>query len=151
MATYENTTGWYQDLERWWASDERRALEAEVDRHNPPLSSDKIILFVELMLKTPECVEAMKSILAWYDDHPGEDPDDHGDTFPFMKRRLLGFFKQWFDWKEQQWPRSKMWSLDQNLFVRAVRGELDMGDHDAVAAIVKECLARYKDIFPDLK
>lgn len=99
MADFEDMTGWREELDAWHKSEDYKNRPTAFSSPFPPVPVSKILKYIELVLRNPDCQKAHAAIDAWNSANPGKFSWEDDENFPHHATATLGAFEGWYLWK----------------------------------------------------
>lgn len=136
MADFDDTTGWLEELDAWYSSEEYKSKAwsfstGEGDtREN--MAREHVIPLVELILQDSECQEALGEITRWEKDNPFDKRDENTPPFPRLTSNTIRRFIGWYLYKTGMRIGAGI-ALDtsvEHLARYVARSQIDAGDFD---------------------
>lgn len=102
MADFDNIKGWHEELlehqssEAYLAENRRQKSAEEMSAPRPKVPFSNLLELAELILCHPEIRACLDKLRHWNEEHPGESPGDHEDTYPAAALSKINDFKAWY-------------------------------------------------------
>jgi hypothetical protein len=127
MATFDDITGWREELEVLRKSDVFKQVYSQKNLTSPypkiPLSA--LFLYAETLLKHTETMDAFNALDNWRAQQTSDFVDtDNDPTFPFRAQQLLTDFRSWFILKTGHGPDDWAYARHGGFIARAVLNEM---------------------------
>lgn len=141
MASFEDITGWREELERFRATDEGAHLfelsvrddktGLLVSRSPPALSFPVVLYLSDLFLQHSELLEAVRILVAW-DQILADNPELEDDpekaqahpARPTSARKTVNAFRDWYAMKLGQPYNQSALNLASSIAIKVVNGDL---------------------------